>query len=141
MAHDDVRVLAESHVGQLEVVLLALRQSRVIANTHFPGPRCGSAVTNAVGSQEQLIQTALQGVVMADQDKEPMSWGVIIAITVAAGMVVGMLMGGVVGPMLGLSGGTNTAGVGVSIGIVGGLLLTRRNAALAKRDSSKSLPS
>ncbi len=62
-------------------------------------------------------------------DAEPMSWGTILVITLAAGVVSGMTLG-FFGEMLGLSGGARTTGVGAVTGIVAALLVTRRRLAL-----------
>lgn len=58
-----------------------------------------------------------------------MSWPVIIAIMMGTGVVVGMTLG-FFGERLGMDGGARTAGTGAAIGVVGALLVARRNAQL-----------
>lgn len=58
---------------------------------------------------------------------KPMSWAVIIAIMVGTSVVVGMTLG-LLHETMGLNPG---AGVGAAVGVVGALLIVRRNKALA----------
>ena len=58
---------------------------------------------------------------------KPMSWGLIIAIMVGTSVVVGLTLG-LLHETMGLNPG---AGVGAAVGVVGALLIVRRNKALA----------
>ena len=68
---------------------------------------------------------------MADSDSKVMGWGTIILLMLATGIGLGLILG-FIGAMLGLPPGVMTAGVGVSVGIVGALLFSRRRAALGQ---------
>lgn len=71
-----------------------------------------------------------QGVQMTDQTRKVMSWPMILGIMLATGLVLGLVIGTIC-TVLGVSGSIATTGTGVSIGVVGALLLRRRNEALA----------
>jgi hypothetical protein len=62
---------------------------------------------------------------------EPMGWPAIIGAMVVTGLVTGVTLG-LLRDVVGYGGGT--AGVGAAVGIVGALLITRRNAALKARE-------
>lgn len=67
---------------------------------------------------------------MTDQAQKVMSWPMIIGIMLATGLVLGLVIGTIC-TVLGVSGSVASTGTGVSIGVVGALLIQRRNAALA----------
>lgn len=69
---------------------------------------------------------------MTENNAKVLGWGMIIAIMVGVGLVAGLLLGLMSGT-LGLSKTMTTGGVGVSIGVVGAILIARRRAALERQ--------
>ena len=67
-----------------------------------------------------------------ENNAKVLGWGTIIAVMVGVGLVAGILLGLLSGT-LGLSPTMTTGGVGVSIGVVGAFLITRRRAALERQ--------
>ena len=70
-----------------------------------------------------------------ESSEKVMGWGTIIAIMVGIALAVGLLLG-LMGQMFGIPTQWTGAGVGVSAGVVGASLISRRRAALDKRSSS-----
>lgn len=68
---------------------------------------------------------------MADSDTKVIGWGRIILLMLATGLGLGAILG-LIGGLLGLPPGVMSAGVGVSVGLVGALLIGRRRAALGQ---------
>ena len=66
---------------------------------------------------------------MADGDSKVMGWGTIILLMLATGLGLGVILG-FIGGLLGLPPGVLSAGVGVSVGLIGALLIGRRRTAL-----------
>lgn len=67
---------------------------------------------------------------MGNETAAPMGWGTIFAVMLATGLVTGLVVG-VLQETAGIEGGT--AAVGVSIGVVGALLISRRRLALRQQ--------
>lgn len=67
---------------------------------------------------------------MADDAPKVMSWPMIIAIMIGSGLVLGLTIGTIC-TVLGVSGSAATTGTGACVGLVGALLIQRRNAAIA----------
>ena len=63
-----------------------------------------------------------------------MSWGVIVGIMLATGLLVGFTLGAL-GEVLGFQ--VPSAGIGASVGVVGALLIGRRQAALAAQAKAR----
>ena len=66
---------------------------------------------------------------MTVKNAKILSWWAIIAIMAGVGVAVGMLLG-IVGQLFGLSTSMTGGGVGVSVGVVGAILIGRRRNAL-----------
>lgn len=62
---------------------------------------------------------------------EPLGWPAIIGAMIVTGLVTGLAMG-LLHEVVGRTGGT--AGVGAAIGVVGALLINKRNLALKARE-------
>ena len=69
---------------------------------------------------------------MAEENSRVMGWGILIAIVGCTGIVVGLLLG-LLGGALGISSSWFGSGAGASMGIVGALLVARRQRALARQ--------
>ena len=72
---------------------------------------------------------------MAQDSAKVLGMGTIVAIMLGVGVALGLVLG-LVGGMVGLPPGVLGAGVGAGIGVVGAALLSRRKAALARRQGS-----
>jgi len=66
---------------------------------------------------------------MSDR-KQPMSWGMIIAVMVVVGFAAGLTLG-LLGTVVPLPTSMTTGGVGAVIGVVGALLISNRRKRLA----------
>lgn len=69
---------------------------------------------------------------MSENNAEAPGWGAIIAVMAGVGLAAGILLGLMSGT-LGLSPAATTGGVGVSVGVVGAILIARRRAALERQ--------
>lgn len=67
---------------------------------------------------------------MVEEKPKVMGWGAIIGIMIGTGLLVGVSLG-LLGGALGISSSGFGAGAGASMGIVGALLVVRRQKALA----------
>jgi hypothetical protein len=69
---------------------------------------------------------------MSDDTTQVMGWPAIIGIMIAFGLAVGLILG-LIGRVVQLPQSMTTGGVGVAMGVVGALLISRRRAAMARR--------
>jgi len=72
---------------------------------------------------------------VAEEKPQVMGWGTLIAIVVGTGLAVGMSLG-LLGGALGISSSWFGSGAGGSMGVVGALLIARRQRALAAQNKA-----
>jgi hypothetical protein len=71
---------------------------------------------------------------MENDRTKVLGWGTIIAILVGVALVTGLLLG-LMRSTLGLSTSMTGGGIGASVGVVGAILVARRQAAIARQNN------